>query len=150
MRVPAPLYAERSPSRRAWLVLLVLLVALYGGITIATGDPGPGLPVVLILGAVVALAMWSTGFYGNVTLTPDELRAGRARVALADVHPWGVSPEGERPQGRLVGGAFASSMDRARLGLTLRSGERIVIQTTDPRALRTALERALEPFRASS
>lgn len=145
---PRTRYAERSPGRRAWTVLLVLAVVAWTAMLLgAGGNPAPGTILTLMLGGIAALTMWSIGFYGNVTLTDEELRAGRARVRLADVQPWGVSQEGERPSGRLVGGAFASSLDRATLGLTMRTGQQIQVQTNDPAALRAALEDALEPFR---
>ena len=145
---PVTRYAERSPSRRAWLVLLVLAAVAWAAMVLgADGNLAPATIITLMIGGIAALTMWSVGFYGNVTLTADELRAGRARVRLQDVQPWGVSQEGETPGGRLLGGAFASSLDRATLGLTLRSGEQVRVQTRDPAALRAALESALEPFR---
>lgn len=145
-----PRYTERSPSPRAWIALLVVCVVLYVGVTVlAGGNLAPGIPLVAIVGAVSALTMWSIGRYGDVTLTDDELRAGRARIRIADIDPWGVSPAGEQPQGKLVGGAFASSMNKATIGLTLRTGERVRVQTDDPAALRAALEHALEPHRTT-
>ncbi|WP_019135431.1 hypothetical protein [Cellulomonas massiliensis] len=141
-------YAERSPKRRTWLVFLGVCVVAWVGFLVADGgNPAFGTILVGMLGGITALAMWSTGVYGNVTLTETELRSGRARIPLADVQPWGVAPKGAPPVGRLVGGAFAETMGKGVLGLTLRSGEQVLVQTSDPDALRTALETALAPYR---
>lgn len=145
------LYAERSPKPRTWLIFLAFCVAVWVALTVADGgNPAFASIIVPMLGGITALAMWSTGFYGNVTLTEAELRAGRTRLPLADLSPGGVSPEGEPPVGRLLGGAYAASMDRETLGLLLRTGERVRVQAKDPVALRAALNEALAPYRQSA
>lgn len=142
-------YQERSPSRRAWLVLLAVCTAAWLALAFSRGRAfAMATSIVGMLGVIAALTMWSTGRYGNIRLTDEELRVGRARLRLADLHPWGVSEAGERVQGRLVGGAYASTMGTHVIGLTKRTGDTVLVQTKDPEALRAALESAMAPFRA--
>lgn len=144
-------YQERTPSRRAWLVLLGLCAAGLLGFAVWERASLPmTAPIVAVLGGVAAITMWSTGRYGNIRLTDDELRVGRARIPLAELHPWGVSRPGEQIQGRLVGGAYASTLGTHVIGLTKQDGEKVLVQSKDPEALRAALEAALTPFRASA
>lgn len=142
-------YKERSPSRRAWLILLGVCVTVWT-ILLLLADLNPAFPTILVtmIGVIAALTMWSVGFFGNITLTETHLRAGRARIALADLHPWGVSRPQDKPQGKLVGGAWDVAMGMKVLGLTKRDGTQILVQTKNPDALRAALDTALTPFRA--
>lgn len=144
-------YQERSPSRRAWLVLLGICVVAWLGLFLAdTSSAWMPTSIVGMLGVIAALTMWSTGRYGNITLTDTLLRVGRARVPLADIHPWGVSKPGEALSGKIIGGAYAQAMGTHVVGLTMRDGQTKLVQAKDPEALRAALEQALTPFRADA
>ena len=72
-------YQERSPSRRAWLILLGLCAAAWIGLFLVdTSSPWMPTTIVGMLAVIAAIAMWSTGRYGNITLTDTVLRVGRA------------------------------------------------------------------------
>ncbi|MDM7830646.1 DUF3093 family protein [Cellulomonas edaphi] len=141
-------YQERSPGRRAWLVLLGACAVGWAALALAGGGWVLASVLVGMLGSIAALTMWSTGRYGNITLTDVELRAGRARIPLADIQPWGVSREGDSMGGRLVGGAYVQTIGTAVVGLTMRTGENLLVQSRDPAALRAALDDAMATFRA--
>lgn len=144
-----PRYQERSPSPRAWLVWAGLTVAAWAAFVV--NDASSWLAAAGVVGmvaAIAALAMWSTGRYGNITLTDSVLRVGRVTIRLEDVHPWGVSEPGDRTGGRIVGGGYAQTMGTQLVGLTMRDGTRSLVQSRNPDALRTALDAALVPFRA--
>jgi hypothetical protein len=143
------LYQERSPSRRAWLIFLGICASVWTALLLVS-DLNPAFPTILVtmLGVIAALTMWSNGLYGNITLTETHLRAGRARIPLADLHPWGVSRPQDPQTGTLVGGAWGATMGKHVVSLTKRNGTRILVQTSDPDALRAALNDALTPFRA--
>lgn len=144
-------YQERSPSRRAWLILLgICVVAWLGLFLVDTSSPWMPTTIVGMLGVIAAITLWSTGRYGNITLTDTLLRVGRARVPLADIHPWGVSKPGEALSGKIIGGAYAQAMGTHVVGLTMRDGQTKLVQAKDPEALRAALEEALVPFRADA
>ena len=144
-------YQERSPSRRAWLILLgICVVAWLGLFLVDTSSPWMPTSIVGMLGVIAAITMWSTGRYGNITLTDTELRVGRARVPIADINPWGVSKPGEALAGKIIGGAYAQAMGTHVVGLTMRDGQTKLVQAKDPEALRAALEEALVPFRADA
>lgn len=142
-------YEERSPSRRAWLTLLGLCAVVWLGLL--AFDPGFVLEasiIVVMLGGIGAITMWSTGRYGNIRLTDDELRVGRARIPLAELHPWGVTEPGQEVRGKIVGGAYGSTLGSRVVGLTRRDGTHVLVQSKAPDALRAALEVALTPYRA--
>jgi len=143
-------YQERSPSRRAWLILAAICVVGWSALAIADGSWVFATSLVVMLGGIAAIAMWSTGRYGNITLTDSELRVGRARIPLADIHPWGVSQEGDTMSGKIVGGAYAQTLGTAVIGLSMRRGQNVLVQSKDPAALRAALEQALTPYREAS
>jgi hypothetical protein len=140
-------YEERSPSRRAWLVLLGICVAAWAALAVADGGWVFATILVGMLGLIAAITMWSTGVYGNIRLTDTTLRVGRTTVQLADLYPWGVSQPGEKVEGKIVGGAFGSTLGSRVIGLTPREGRPMLVQSKDPDALRAALEKALAPFR---
>ncbi|MBD8059561.1 DUF3093 family protein [Cellulomonas sp. JH27-2] len=141
-------YQERSPSRRSWLVLLTICVVAWVGLALKSWV----LATILVgmLGGIAAITMWSTGFYGNIRLTDSDLRVGRARIKLADLYPWGVSQPGEKIEGRIIGGAYGSTLGSHVIGLSPRQGAPMLVQTKDPDALRAALEKALAPYRDAS
>ena len=89
----AVLYRQRT-GRLGFRVCYVLLglLALYG--LLSSLDRGLGFallsaglyPVTLGIPVVIALlALWSTDRYGAITLTPTQLRVGRATVATRDL-----------------------------------------------------------------
>ncbi|GAA3819973.1 DUF3093 family protein [Cellulomonas soli] len=142
-------YEERSPSRRAWLTLLGACAVVWLALLVL--DPGFVLEasiIVAILGGVGAVTMWSTGRYGNIRLTDSELRVGRASIPLTELHPWGVTEPGREVHGKLVGGAYGSTLGSQVVGLTRRDGTHVLVRSTAPDALRAALEAALTPYRA--
>ena len=144
-------YEERFPSRRAWLVLLgICVVAWLGLYLLDRSATWLSTPVILVLGGIAALTLYSTGRYGNIALTESVLRVGRGRVQLADIHPWGVSKPGDKLAGKFIGGAYAQTMGTHVIGLTLRDGTRVLVESKNPEALRTALNEALVPFRSET
>jgi len=142
-------YQERSPSPRAWLVFAVIVVVAWVALFLVdTSTIWLATSIVGMLAVIAAITMWSTGRYGNITLTDSLLRVGRARVQLSDLHPYGVSEPGETLGGKIIGGAYAQAMGTGVIGLTMRDGTRSLVQTKDPDAFRAALNEALVPFRA--
>jgi hypothetical protein len=136
-------YEERFPNRRAWTIFAGCVIALWSVIALTEAGPLGATILVGMLTLIAGAAMWSTGFYGNIRLTDDELRAGRAQIPLRELDPTGVSRPGDVVRGKLVGGAYAPTLGWTVLGLRRSSGEVIRVQTRNPDALRAALEAVL-------
>ncbi|WP_028046082.1 DUF3093 family protein [Cellulomonas sp. URHE0023] len=140
-------YEERSPTRRSWLILLVVCVVGWVGLSFGEGGWVIATILVGIVGGIAAITMWSTGLYGNIRLTDSELRVGRSRVPLADLYPWGVPENAEQGRAPLAGGALAPTLGANIMELHRRNGTRFRVQSKNPDALRAALDEALTPFR---
>lgn len=138
-------YLERTPGARAWRVLLGLCAVGWVGLWIAVDRDTWVLPTIIVcmLGGITALTMWSSGRYGNITVSPDGLQVGRHGVALADLDPDGVSAPGERVQGTLLGGAYAPTLGRSVVGVRRRDGGMLLVATKAPDSFRAALLGAL-------
>jgi len=115
------------------------------------------------------LTLWSINRYGDVTVTRDSLRVGRENLPIASLDPdWvrmlaskaspqlleRVTTAGGVPEiaeaelrkldsGRLVGGAYASTLGTDTVTLRLRAGGRVAVPSGDRAGLLSALLTAL-------
>ncbi len=115
------------------------------------------------------LTLWSINRYGDVTVTRDTLRVGRENLPIASLDPdWvrmlaskaspdllervtaaGGIPEiagaelRKRDSGRLVGGAYTSTLGTETVTLLLRAGGRVAVPSGDRAGLLSALLTAL-------
>ncbi|WP_461296488.1 hypothetical protein [Streptomyces harbinensis] len=126
----------------------------------------------LVLLAFVAVPV-SKYIYHRIDLTPDTLRVGRERIAVADLDPQSIqdalrlarggslvqphrsaltAPEPtakgylvDTSRARLVGGAWGVPMGMRPTVIANRNGEQLLIASRDPQALLTALAAACGP-----
>ncbi|TQL01848.1 DUF3093 family protein [Cellulomonas sp. SLBN-39] len=142
-------YQELRISARAWWILLSVTIIATG--LLVASAPGEAVLVALIVlipAVITAITMWSVGFYGNITLTDDTLRVGRHQLRVTDMHPYGVVPAGERVDGKIMGGAYGSTLGTNIVGIQRHDGTTALVETRDPDAFRTALQQVLAPHQA--
>ena len=120
--------------------------------------------LVIVIGGI---SMWSLRRYSSLQVTPDELRVGRDRLALADLDPnFGVRRgEDELTDGvraslevglssrrgdlNILGGSFGRpKTGSAWLVVQERNGQQHVIASRDAQALTTAIRSRLGPTAA--
>jgi hypothetical protein len=137
-------YVERGGSWRPfWLVAVALAVFL--GLDLAL--PGPDVPALLWLGAVVGvLGAVATGCLSahrtwTVRVDEDGLTVGRERVPLTEVDAIRLRDvdSGVDAGAPVLGGGWSLPKGRTGLPLRLTGGRSVVVPTRDPAALRTAL-----------
>jgi hypothetical protein len=142
---PVIRYQEKRPTPRTWAVFLAVCATAWLVMWFAD-DRQWVFPTLLVgmLGGIAGLTLWSTGRYGNVTLTDSELRVGRDRIPLAEIVPASVTGPGEvSPDTPLAGGAYLPVLGTSTIGLVRRDGRPAQIQSRDPEALAAALRSAL-------
>jgi hypothetical protein len=138
-------YQEKRPTPRTWAVFLAVCLTAWLVMWIAD-DRRWVFPTLLVgmLGGIAGLTLWSTGRYGNITLTDSELRVGRDRIPLGEIDPASVTgPGGASPSAPVVGGAYAPTLGDGTIGLVRRDGRPAQIPARDPEALAAALRAAL-------
>jgi len=138
---PGPLTYEEGAGRRAWWILLGVCLVAWLGLGVA-GDFVVATLLVVILGGVVAVAMWSTTYYSTTRLTRTTLRAGSKKVRLADLDPSGITPPGDRVAGKLFGAGWGAVSSPTAIRVTPRGRKPFWVQAKDPEALHAALVRA--------
>ena len=125
--------------------------------------------LVAILGGIWCLTLYSMNRYGTVTITADTLRVGRDRLPLNTIDPEWVcmlaskaSPnlrervltsastiqvpahvQVDPGRGRLLGGAYGTSMGSDQVTLRLTDGSRVTAPSNDREGLLAALLTAL-------
>ena len=125
--------------------------------------------IAAILSGIWALTLYSMNRYGTITITDDTLRVGRDRLPLAEIDPEWVRMLASRAsptlrervltsastiqvpahvqvdpgRGRLLGGAYGTSMGSDQVTLRLTDGSRVTAPSNDREGLLAALLTAL-------
>ena len=146
-------YLEQGGSWRPfWLVAAALAVFLV----LDLAFPGPDIPALLWLAAIVAVlgiiagGTLSARRLWTVRVDRDALVVGRERVARSDIdadHLREVD-SGVDAGAPVLGGGWSIPKGRTGLPLKLADGRTVLVPTRDPAALRTALlesQGTLEP-----
>jgi hypothetical protein len=164
-------YEERTPKTWAITCVTIYLVGVaWMGLTSLPEDLGPWLAVsglfLLVLLPCLAVPI-SKHVYHRIQLTPETLRVGRERLAVAALDPGSIRaayeeggraaarriaeslatnevPRARRRSGtadrpRLVGGAWGAPMGMAVATVATRDGEHLCIATRDRDGLLRAL-----------
>lgn len=139
-------FRERSGTRRRWSVLIGLCTSAW--LVLWWVDDFRWVFATLLVGmfgGIAALTLWSMDRYGAITLTDDELRVGRERVAVGDIIPASLASPGEgtSPPGKLLGGAQAPALGLHTVRFFRRDGSAAGVATRDPEAFVEALRSVL-------
>lgn len=164
-------YEERTPKTWSITCVTIYLVGVaWMGVTSLPEDLGPWLAVsglfLLVLLPCLGVPI-SKHIYHRIQLTPETLRVGRERLAVAALDPGSIQlayqeggaaaarriaqslatnevPRARRRRGtadhpRLVGGAWGAPMGMAVATIATRDGEHLCIATRDREGLLRAL-----------
>jgi hypothetical protein len=146
-------YVEPGGS---WRTFWSVTAALAGFLLLDLAFPGPDIPPLLWLVAIVAvLGIIAGGTLAarriwTVRVDTDGLSVGRERVALTAIDPVPLREvdSGVDAGAPVLGGGWSMPTGRTGLPLTLTDGRTVLAPTRDPAALRSALLAAqgtLEP-----
>ena len=157
------------PGALAPIAVAYSLVTEHGDPDRMLGSLAGMLGLIAVVGGIWALTLYSMNRYGTVTITGDTLRVGRDRLPLDKVDPEWVrmlaakaSPtlrervltsastiqvpahiQRDPGRGRLLGGAYGTSMGSDLVTLRLTNGSRVTAPSNDREGLLAALLTAL-------
>jgi hypothetical protein len=157
------------PGVLALIAVAYSLVTEHGDRDRMLGSLAVMLGLIAVVGGIWALTLYSMNRYGTITITGDTLRVGRDRLPLDKIDPEWVrmlaskaSPtlrervltsastiqvpahvQLDPGRGRLLGGAYGTSMGSDQVTLRLTDGSRVTAPSADREGLLAALLTAL-------
>jgi hypothetical protein len=137
-------YVEPGSS---WRTFWSVTAALLGFLVLDLALPGPDIPPLLWLGAIVAVlgiiagGTLSARRIWTVRVDADGLSVGRERVASTDIDPAHLREvdSGVDAGAPVLGGGWSMPTGRTGLPLKLTDGRTVLVPTRDPAALRAVL-----------